>query len=46
MAAGRLGSLGPAAQDALPALEAALKKEKVATVKMYLQDAIKQIKGG
>ncbi len=46
IAAGRLGSMGAAAQDALPALEAAAKKEKVATVKFIMQDAIKKVKGG
>lgn len=46
MAAGRLGSMGPAAQDALPELEKAVKKEKAAAVKLYMQEAIKKIKGG
>jgi hypothetical protein len=46
IAAGRLATMGPAAQDALPALEAALKKEKNPAVKTMLQEAVKKVKGG
>ena len=46
IAAGRLGTMGAKAQDALPALEAAVKKEKKPAVKMMMEDAIKKIKGG
>lgn len=46
IAANRLGAMGAAAQDALPELEKAAKKEKVATVKMMMQEAIKKLKGG
>lgn len=46
IAAGRLGSMGPAAQDAVPELEKAVKKEKVPMVKLMMQDAIKKLKGG
>ena len=46
IAANRLGTMGPAAQDALPELEKAAKKEKAGAVKMYMQEAIKKIKGG
>ncbi|MGD9645615.1 MAG: hypothetical protein AB7U73_07880 [Pirellulales bacterium] len=46
IAAGRLGQMGAEAQDALPALEAAVKKEKKPAVKTMMESAIKQIKGG
>ena len=46
IAANRLGSMGAAAQDALPELEKAVKKEKAAAVKLMMQEAIKKIKGG
>ena len=46
IAAGRLGDMGAAAQDALPELEKAAKKEKVPMVKTMMQDAIKKLKGG
>ena len=44
-AAAGLGMMGPAAKDALPALEAAAKEEKDQTVLERLQDAVKAVQG-